>query len=111
MVLHASSWLLLAWLEMGLMKGLGAVSSGRGLALVAAGGGASRSPCTERWVGFCVPAGVPFPEELKHLMFPELGSQAVLGVLPYRHEIERVQGYGTSWPRNHKEMCHSPTPS
>lgn len=32
MVLGVSSWLLLAWLEMGLMKGLGAVSSSRGLA-------------------------------------------------------------------------------
>ena len=31
--MECSSWLLLAWKEMGLMKGLGAVSSSSGLAL------------------------------------------------------------------------------
>lgn len=57
-----------------------------------------------------MPAGLSFPEELRHLIFLELGLEAVLGVIPCWHGIESVQGYGITWPRNHKEMCHSPAP-
>ena len=52
------------------------------------------SPCTEYWVGSSAPAGMSFPEEWKHLMFPELGLQAVLGLIPYWHGIGNMQGCG-----------------
>lgn len=85
-----------------LQQGLGSV--------VAAGGGDNHSPCTEHWAGLSVPTGMRFPEELKHLMFLELGLRAVLGVLPYWQGIESLQGDGQPGPEITRQRVIRPPP-
>lgn len=87
-MLGVSSWLLLAWLDMGLMKGLGLCPPAGAWLRSGSRWRGSHSPCTEHRVVSSVPAGLSFPEELKLLMFLELGLEAVLGVIPCWHGIE-----------------------
>lgn len=88
------------------MKGPGAVSCSSGLVLWWQQVEGGHSPCTG-WVPLHQLAW-SFPEEWKHLMFPELGLQAILGLIPTGMELGTCKDAVVTWPCNQKEMCHSP---